>query len=145
MGIDISDGALETARHNAVSLGVSKRAEFLKSDWTEKLQEQFDLIITNPPYIAPGDYAGLPDAVRVYDPKRALVAEEEGYGCYRLLSASIGPFLSSSGFLIVEAGDTMVKKIQDLFTLKGFVWRRNFPDLTGTPRALVFQKEEGYA
>src|SRR4029077_19660587 len=88
-GIDIAVGAAMTARDNAAALGLARRAHFFVGDWEGATAGVFDVIISNPPYIASAALAELPREVALYDPRRALDGGPDGLGCHRLLAADL--------------------------------------------------------
>ena len=85
VGTDISVAALRTARRNAVQLGLAARAAFVACDYAAALSGQFDLIVSNPPYIRSADIAGLSIEVRDHDPLLALDGGADGLDAYRAL------------------------------------------------------------
>ena len=137
IGTDISSGALAVARDNAVRLGVGSRAYFAACDYGSALRGPFDLIVSNPPYIASGDIAGLDPEVRDYDPRVAL----DGGGCgldgYRAVVAHSGRLLAPKGILVVELVTGQTPSVAALMTGGGIVADPPKPDLSGHFRALL--------
>ena len=94
MGLEASDAALSVARANAEALGVNGRARLVAGDWrlpgwAEQLDGPFDLLVSNPPYVARGDIAGLQPEVRDFDPRRALDGGPDGLAAYRAISSGL--------------------------------------------------------
>ena len=104
LGTDISVAALETARSNAVHLGLADRAAFIACDYAAALSGPFDLIVSNPPYIRSADIAGLATEVRNFDPPAALDGGRDGLDAYRVLIPRAAPLLAPQGALVVEVG-----------------------------------------
>ena len=115
VALDISDKALEVARENADTFGVTDRVEFFQSDFFTALADdrQFDLILSNPPYIAEPDYAGLDPEV-LADPKIAMTAGVEGMDCIKQLVATAPKFLAPTGRIMFEIGYNQAEKVARL-------------------------------
>jgi release factor glutamine methyltransferase len=142
VGVDISNAALAVAEVNAVTLGVHVRSEFVQSGWFEKLhgnlQGQFDLIVSNPPYIPSADIAGLERDVRDYDPLLALDGGVDGLDCYRAIAANASRFLGKNGRIVLEIGRGQQDDVVQIFTTQGFRCDAKRADLSGIIRALQF-------
>lgn len=140
IGTDISVEALATASSNANILGMSGRFTAVKSDWFEKLDHRFHLIVSNPPYIAAKELAGLQAEVRDYDPVRALDGGEDGLNAYRMIARDAGRCLEADGRLAVEIGFGQGPAVTGLFA--GYGWRSlgSARDLGGHERALIFEQ-----
>lgn len=104
VGVDVSGGAIKVARENALLLGLSARAEFIKSDWFENVEGAFDVVIANAPYIPDGDKAGLIVDVSDYEPSGALFAGADGLDAYRHILGEIAGHLAPGAHLILEYG-----------------------------------------
>ncbi len=102
LGTDISREALATAAANGGELGLADRATFELHDVLDGVAGPFDLVISNPPYIASGDIAGLSSEVRDFDPRAALDGGADGLDIYRRISAGLGPVLT--GWVVLEVG-----------------------------------------
>ena len=120
LGVDQSAEALAIASDNAARLGLSARATFLKSDWFEKVHDTFDIIVSNPPYIAAGDIAHLAPDVKDYDPLTALTSGPDGLEAYRAIIAAAGPFLAPNGWLLFECGDGQAAALSGLLQSAAF-------------------------
>jgi release factor glutamine methyltransferase len=139
VGTDTSLGALRLARHNARRFQLA-RAGFVACDLGAALAGPFDLIVTNPPYIASDVIATLSPEVRDYDPRAALDGGRDGLDCYRAIAATIPPLLSSAGILVVELGAGHAAAVSALFSQAGLAVAGPRTDLEGTQRALVAGK-----
>lgn len=135
-GIDISEAALQVAGANAVSNGLAGRCAFVACDIAAGVQGPFDLIVSNPPYVARGDIAILAPEVRDYDPRGALDGGPDGLDAYRAIAAQAPALLATGGRLIVELGAGQEPTVRALFTKAGLTISRVTPDLAGIPRAL---------
>ena len=105
VGVDVSDAAVTTARANAVQLGLGSRADFMVSDWFAAVKGSYDLIVSNPPYIASGDIDGLAPEVAAYDPRRALDGGAEGLDPYPVIFQQAAGFLRPGWGMVLEFGD----------------------------------------
>jgi release factor glutamine methyltransferase len=135
VGTDISEDALAAARDNSMRLGLGARAQFVASDFRSALQDSFDLVVSNPPYIPSGDIAGLPPEVR-HDPHRALDGGRDGLDCYRSIAGQARRLLKPEGHLVVELGVGQEPAVAALFRSVGLRPSPAKPDLAGIPRAL---------
>jgi release factor glutamine methyltransferase len=104
IGTDIDEEAVETARRNAEAFGLSARADFVIADFGAPLDATFDLVVSNPPYIASHEIASLQREVRDHDPRRALDGGADGLDAYRAIARTIPQYLSKDGMLVVEIG-----------------------------------------
>jgi release factor glutamine methyltransferase len=141
VAVDLSEAALEVAKHNAVVNGVSSRLGFLQSHWFQAVVGQFDLIVSNPPYIPLGEVAGLDVEVRDHDPHLALAGGGDGLACYRAIAADASDHLVKFGTVVVEIGVGQEADIVAIFADQGFQLVAQQSDLGGHMRALAFQKK----
>ena len=136
IGTDTSLEALAVARDNAGRLGLS-RAQFVACDMAAALGGPFDLIVSNPPYIASGAIAALAPEVRDFDPRPALDGGPDGLDFYRAIAASVPALLRPGGALVVELGAGQAEAVAALFSAVGLAPSPPRPDLGGVPRALL--------
>ena len=140
-GTDISEEALQTAAANAARAGLSDRATFIACDYASGLAGQFDLIVSNPPYIRSSDIAGLAAEVANHDPTAALDGGADGLNAYRTLIPQAAALLAVGAALIVEAGEGQSAQIQALMTAAGLMPAiAPKADLAGIPRAVAGHK-----
>jgi release factor glutamine methyltransferase len=137
LGTDISDAALAVARENAVALGVAERASFLRADWFAGAPEGFDLIVSNPPYIAAAEMADLAPEVRLHEPAMALTPGGDGLDAYRLIAAGVGAHLAPGGRLLLEIGPTQGAAVAALLTAAGLEVAPPLRDIDGRQRVLA--------
>lgn len=114
--IDISPDALEVAKRNAAKAGVADRMTFLQGDLFAPLSTgvAFDLIASNPPYIAGHEFPGLQAEVRDHEPQTALDGGADGLAFYRRIAATVSPFLKPGGKLLLEIGSTQDESVRGL-------------------------------
>ncbi|HET7886653.1 MAG TPA: peptide chain release factor N(5)-glutamine methyltransferase [Bradyrhizobium sp.] len=141
VGTDISFEALQTARNNAVALGLNSRARFVACNYMTALAGAFDLIVSNPPYIRSAEIGGLDPEVRQYDPPAALDGGTDGLDAYRAIVPEAARLLAAGGTLVVEAGYGQSGPIAALMSASGLT--ADLPpkaDLAGIPRAVAGRK-----
>jgi release factor glutamine methyltransferase len=139
--IDISDSALELARRNAESLGLADRIRFLHGDLLAPVAaEEFDFVISNPPYVAIADRVSLSVEVREYEPPLALFAGDDGLDVYRRLIPAAFATLAPGGFIALEIGFGHAQAIHALLGASGFQHIEFTPDLQGIPRVASAQR-----
>jgi release factor glutamine methyltransferase len=138
IGTDISEAALQTAHSNAVDLGLADRALFIACDYAAALAEDFDLIVSNPPYVRSVEIAALAPEVRDHDPRRALDGGSDGFDAYRALVPRAARLLAPGGSLVVEVGAGQSTEVAQLMTAAGLMLR-SAPkaDLAGVDRAVA--------
>ena len=139
MGVDISEAALAVARGNAEALGLVDRCQFQVADWWQGVEDRFDLILSNPPYIAASEMAGLAPEVRGWEPHLALTPGEDGLAAYRVIIAGVWDHLEPNGRLMVEIGPTQGKAVGAMMAAVGLVGARILPDLDGRDRVVMAQ------
>lgn len=139
VGTDIAADALVLAEANARRLGVSDRATFTASDWCDAVAGEFDLILSNPPYIASAEIAGLAPDVRAYDPHLALDGGQDGLDAYRRIAAGAAGKLRPGGKILVEIGASQARDVAALLERCGFLVETGgiVPDLGDRPRVVV--------
>lgn len=134
---DISEGALLTANANASALGVSSRINFCKSDLFDEIPDtQYDLIVTNPPYIRTSDMADLPTEVRCHEPAGALDGGVDGLDFYNRIATGAGRFLKPGGTLLAEIGCDQGLQVKAAFEAAGFSEVFISKDLAGRDRVV---------
>ncbi len=136
VGTDISASACDVARANAFSLGLSRRATIMATDWASRVEGSFDLIVSNPPYIALAEMPCLAPEVRDWEPYGALTDGADGLMAYRAIAEAAPPLLRAGGRLMVEIGPTQGAAVADLFRFVGFEEMRVIPDLDGRDRVV---------
>jgi len=131
---DLAFAAVEVTRENALRLGLSDRVAVLQGTWFDPIADRhFDLIASNPPYIAAGD-ARVEPGVRRYEPNDALFAGPTGLEALQVIAAGAPARLRPGAWLVVEHGDTQGAAVRALFTEAGFEDVRTLRDLSGRER-----------
>jgi release factor glutamine methyltransferase len=143
VGTDISLSALATARENAERLGLTSRAHFVACDYGAALRGPFDLVVSNPPYIASGEIAGLAPEVRDHDPRPALDGGASGLDGYRAVVADARRILAPKGILAVELGAGQASSVAALWREGGIAAESSKADLSGHSRALLGRPGHG--
>lgn len=141
-GLDRSIGALRTARENADRNGILSRAAFLAGDWCASLRGPFDLIVSNPPYIASAVIPGLAREVRLHDPSGALDGGTDGLDAYRRILADVaaGDLLTPGGALCVEVGHDQAEAVRALGGRAGLEDAAIRYDLAGHGRVVMLRR-----
>jgi release factor glutamine methyltransferase len=140
LGIDRSLGALRTARRNAWANGVGERSLFALSDWGSALTGPFDLIVSNPPYIASPVILGLDAEVREHDPLLALDGGTDGLDAYRIILAEAERLLAPAGLLVVEIGYDQADALRHLAGVHGLEVLTVAHDLSNHPRCVALKR-----
>lgn len=133
---DISPAALAVAARNAAALGVADRLDLVLSDWFAAISGRFDLILSNPPYIAADEMAGLDPEVLLHDPAMALSPGGDGLAPYRIIAAQAAAYLLPDGRVMVEIGWTQGASVLDIFASAGWRDLRLIRDMEGRDRVL---------
>ena len=134
VGTDLSRQAMAYASANARRLGFEKRVKLKIGDWAQGIEESFDLILCNPPYVAEG--AALGPGVREYEPDEALIAGESGLEAYRALAPQLPRLLNKGGLAAVEIGHDQASAVTALLQREG-LRARVVNDLAERPRAVL--------
>lgn len=140
LGTDVSAAALAVAKENAATLGLGARAKFVQSDWFASAPGRFDLIVSNPPYIAEAEMAGLSPDVRDWEPLGALTPGGDGLDAYRAIARGAGARLMAGGRLALEIGPTQAAEVTALLAAHGFEQIETRRDLDGRDRVILARK-----
>ncbi len=141
LGVDRAPGAVATATENAQRLGLDGRARFRNGDWGKGLEEHFDLIVSNPPYIRRGDIAGLSPEVRDFDPVLALDGGPDGLDAYRELAPDLERLLDPGGCAVLEVGQGQAPAVMRLLEAAGLRSAGSARDLAGIERCVIAQRQ----
>lgn len=133
-GTDISDAALDVARENAHLIGVT--ASFMRADWYDDVADRFDLIVSNPPYIAQQEMAGLDPDVLLWEPHSSLTDGADGLTAYRAIATGAPDHLTPGGYVLVEIGPTQGAAVTAMFRDRG-AETRLICDLDGRDRVVL--------
>ncbi len=136
VGTDVSETAVLLAGENAAEIGVIDRLVLPLSDWFEDVGGRFDLIVSNPPYIAADEMAGLAPEVRDFEPRGALTDEGDGLSAYRAIAAGAADHLTDEGRLLVEIGAGQGAAVSEIFRAAGLAHVAVHTDLDGRDRVV---------
>ncbi|MDE4215579.1 peptide chain release factor N(5)-glutamine methyltransferase [Phaeobacter gallaeciensis] len=136
LGVDLSEAACLQASANAVLHRVAARADIRQSDWLQNVSGTFDLIVSNPPYIARSEMEALDPEVLDHEPQMALTDGGDGLGAYRSILAGVMQHLVPGGRLLVEIGPSQGADVADLFHSAGLEAVQVLPDLDGRDRVV---------
>ena len=140
LGVDISEKALETAQKNKEILKVSN-IKFLKSDLFENVEfKQFDMIVSNPPYISLNEVGIMSDDTLLHEPSEALFAENDGLYFYYEICQKAFDYLADFGYLLFEIGYKQGKNVSEIMKNFGFKNIDVIQDLAGLDRVVIGQK-----
>ena len=142
LGVDVSEEALAVARDNAAQLGLDNRLALLRGDWTVGLHDaQFDLVVSNPPYIASDEIETLEPEVRLHEPRLALDGGPDGLDAYRHLAPEILRVLKPGGLFLVEIGWTQSPDVEALFNQAGAEGVSTIKDLADRNRVVMGRRK----
>ena len=142
LGVDVSKAALDVAEGNARRLGLEGRARFQVSDWDAGVEGVFDLVISNPPYIAEDDFSGLEPEITRYEPRLALSGGPDGLACYRALSPAIARRLAPLGRAFIEIGADQAETAGSALNHAGLRACAVHQDLAGRPRVIEAGRDD---
>ncbi len=137
---DVSSDALRTARSNATQNGLSDRFEAILGSWFSPLEEKFDFVVSNPPYIASHTVKQLDREVRDHDPWIALDGGVDGMDAYRVILKKSFNHLKENGFLALEIGFDQARDVTRLAKKAGWTNISNHRDLSGNDRVIVLRR-----
>jgi release factor glutamine methyltransferase len=138
LGVDVSEEALAVARENAANLDLNTRCALLRGDWTAGLGDAgFDLVVSNPPYIASHVIETLEPEVRDHEPRLALDGGPDGLNAYRQLAPEILRVLKPAGLFAVEIGYDQSADVEALFRAAGATNVRTIKDLSTHDRVVI--------
>ncbi len=141
LGVDISPAALEVAKENARNLKLETRSDFQLGDWGAGLAEKFDLVLSNPPYIALSDKQMLAPEVVKFEPDSALFAGQDGLDDYRKLAIALPELLTEDGIAILEIGINQGPPVSELMGNAGLCVLERPKDLSGIERCVIIRKK----
>ena len=118
---DISEQALETAKANAEMNNVLEKINFIKHDiLSHNLNDEFDIVVSNPPYISREEFPQLKDELKVYEPQNALTDFSDGLNYYRIISSKAKEFVKSKGKIFFEVGQGQVEDVKKILAENNF-------------------------
>jgi release factor glutamine methyltransferase len=139
IGLDRAPGAASLAKANATRLGLSNRSAFAVTDWTNPIAGRFDLIVSNPPYIASPDIASLMPEVAHHEPRSALDGGPDGHDAYRTILPTLADHLAGNGVVVLEVGQGQANYVAQIARRDG--WQAAFRlDLGDIARAIILTR-----
>jgi release factor glutamine methyltransferase len=136
IGVDLSARAAAQARENLAACGLAGRGAIVVGRWGEALGRPFDIVVSNPPYIASGEVGGLDREVRDHDPVMALDGGCDGLDAYRAIARQVGALLDEGGRFFLELGAGQSQAVKEIFARNGLMGWATYSDLTGCTRVL---------
>ena len=142
VGVDISAKALVKAAENALNLQVGNRVNFINKSWTEEdfIQSEFDVIVSNPPYIPSKEIETLDIEVKKYDPISALDGGDSGLNCYEEIAKITPCLLKKDGYILLEVGYNQANDVAKIFQRNGMSLVEIAKDLSGINRCIILKK-----
>lgn len=140
LGTDVSPGALAVAARNVARHGLGRRARLAQGDWWGAVTGRFDLIVSNPPYIAAAEMPSLAPEVRDWEPHAALTPGGDGLDAYRILARGAGARLMAGGRILLEIGPTQGAAVSRLLADQGFDGIAILNDWDGRDRVVSAKK-----
>lgn len=137
LGTDLSLECLLTARGNAERLGLGRRARFIRADWADCVAGRFDIVVSNPPYIADDQISGLEPEVSSNEPRLALAGGADGQDAYRRIADALPRLLSDEGLAFLEIGFGAAEPITAILEKQGLRVLEVRADLAGVPRCVT--------
>ena len=141
VGSDISMEALDIAQQNARDVGVDAQSNFISSNWFSDVDDRFDLIVSNPPYISLEEMPHLAPELG-YEPRLALTDEKDGLCAYREISGHAITYLDAHGWLMVEIGQSQGQQVSEMFKTAGLKAIEVIKDLDGRDRVVIGQRPD---
>ena len=138
LGVDVAADAIAVAEDNAHALGLDARARFAVGDWGAPVAGHFDVIVSNPPYVACADFASLAPEVCRHEPRVALDGGADGLESTRAMSTHVARLLAPGGVAAVEIGAGQGIEVEDIFASCGLSLAARRRDLAGIERCLLF-------
>ncbi len=141
VGVDICKNANKLAYKNLINHRVTSNTKILKSNWFSNINERFDIIYANPPYVRSQDISDLGEELN-YDPKIALNGGKDGLFCYKQISKKLSSFLLPNGYFCTEIGFNQGLEVKKIFEGINLNLYGSYNDLGRRERCLVFHKKK---
>ena len=139
LGIDLSKDAISIAKQNSKKLNLETQSNFLISNWMSSVNYKYDLVVSNPPYIASEDIKKLSKSVKIYDPILSLDGGDDGLNSYRLIASDLKRVVSKNALIIIEIGYNQSLQVIEIFKKNNFKFMKKYNDINGLDRVLTFQ------
>ncbi|MGI4775951.1 MAG: peptide chain release factor N(5)-glutamine methyltransferase [Janthinobacterium lividum] len=140
IGCDIEPDALLISKNNAKTYGLVNRIKLILSNWFESIEkERFDIIVSNPPYIAIEERELMSKETLLHEPASALFAGHQGLEAYENIASKASSFIADKGSIFLEVGFSQADQINNIFSKAGFFLASITKDLSGYDRVLQFK------
>jgi len=139
LGIDLSKEAINIAQKNSKKLQLDKQSNFLISNWMEAINFKYDIVVSNPPYIASKEIEKLSKEVKNFDPFLSLDGGEDGLNCYRVIVEDLKRVINKNAIIIIEIGYNQSNSVEEIFKNNDFKLLKKYNDINGLDRVLTFQ------
>lgn len=139
MAIDISEEAIKVANLNIKNKKLNNQIQLRKTT-LDNINEKFDLIVSNPPYLTKKEIKNISYEIKNYEPLIALDGGEDGLNFYRDFSKKINKIMNVNSYLLVEIGEEQLKDCIDIFSLSGLNFHKKAQDLQKKDRILIYSK-----
>ena len=139
LGLDLSKDAISIAKQNSKKLNLETQSNFLISNWMSSVNYKYDLVVSNPPYIASEDIKKLSKSVKIYDPILSLDGGDDGLNSYRLIASDLKRVVSKNALIIIEIGYNQSLQVIEIFKKNNFKFMKKYNDINGLDRVLTFQ------
>ena len=136
-GVDRSDAALEVAERNAKALKLDHRASFVNGNWADAIKDQYEIVISNPPYIPSDEIQNLDADVALFEPMSALDGGADGLDSYRIIVAQIHRVMAEEAYIFLETGTGQAPAVADMIEASGMQVIDIKKDLSGIERCVV--------
>lgn len=138
LGIDISPDALKIAQRNLSLLDVTDRSDLRTGDWLRGIDDSFDLVLCNPPYVTAAEMQDLSPEVFGHEPHIALSPGGDGLAPYRAIAPELNRVLAPGGAALFEIGPTQAAEVAEIFASAGWAQPEILKDFDGRDRCLLF-------
>ena len=139
LGIDLSKEAINIAQKNSKKLQLDKQSNFLISNWMEAINFKYDIVVSNPPYIASKEIEKLSKEVKNFDPFLSLDGGDDGLNCYRVIVEDLKRVINKNAIIIIEIGCNQSNSVEEIFKNNDFKLLKKYNDINGLDRVLTFQ------
>lgn len=137
IGVDLSEAACLQTAANAVLHNVESRLDVHISNWFEAVEGRYDLIVSNPPYLAKDEMADVAPELSRHEPRLALTDEADGLSAYRIIARDAAGYLEEGGRVVVEIGWRQEHAVGEIFAQAGWADLTTLQDLDGRSRVIV--------
>ncbi len=139
VAIDISEDAIKVANNNIITKNLDERIQLKKTSF-ENIKDNFDLIVSNPPYLTQNEIKNISDEIRNFEPLLALYGGDDGLDFYQAFSKQINKNLKKGGYLILEIGESQLSDCREIFRDSGLKFIKKEQDLQKKDRIMIFSK-----